>query len=96
MNKTEFIKELQGKLRGHLTFSQTELVLNTVLNGIARKVLSCEQLKLRGFGTFSIKHRRGRVIRHPQGGQFWAHESVTMKFKASPHLWRRKPYGISR
>ncbi len=93
MNKTEFIRELRIKLGGELTIAQTELVLNTVLNTVARSVRTGEKLKIRGFGTFSIKRRRARVMRHPANGtRIWAHESVSMKFKPSPYLWKRRPY----
>ena len=93
MNKTEFIQELRQELGGETTsraVSYTHQVLDAVLNTIARSVQRKSQVKFRGFGTFGIKRRQARVVRHPgHGGKLFVHESSTMKFRPSGRLWKK-------
>ena len=64
--------------------------LNAVLDTIARSVLRRSLVKFRGFGSFSIKRRRARVVRHPENGsKLFVHESSTMKFRPSSRLWKK-------
>ena len=77
MNKTQFIRELQHELGNDVTSRQAEHALNAVL------------VKFRGFGTFRVKRRRARIVRHPEnGGRLLVHESKTMKFRPSSLLWK--------
>lgn len=90
MNKTEFIQELRQELGGETTSQQAEQVLDAVLGVIARSVQKRTRVKFRGFGTFSIKRRQARVIRHPgNGSKLFVHGSSTMKFRPSSHLWEK-------
>lgn len=90
MNKTEFIQELRRELGGEATSREAEQMLDAVLNTIVRSVQRKSQVKFRGFGTFGIKRRQARVVRHPgHGGKLFVHESSTMKFRPSGHLWRK-------
>lgn len=90
MNKTEFIQELRLELGGTVTSLNAEQALDAVLNTIARSVRKRERVKFRGFGTFSVKRRRARVVRHPGNGSKWlVHESSTMKFRPSAMLWKK-------
>ncbi|MFR4224540.1 MAG: HU family DNA-binding protein [Akkermansia sp.] len=46
--------------------------------------------EIRGFGTFRVKHRRARIVRHPENGsKLFVHESSTMKFRPSSRLWKK-------
>ena len=97
MNKTQFIRELQRELGKDVTSRQAEHALNAVLDTIARSVRRRSLVKFRGFGTFRVKHRRARIVRHPEnGGRLLVHESKTMKFTPLPFCGRsRKPFGSS-
>ena len=65
-------------------------MLDAVLDTIARSVLRRSLVKFRGFGSFSIKRRRARVVRHPENGsKLFVHESSTMKFRPSSRLWKK-------
>lgn len=82
MNKTQFIRELQRELGNDVTSRQAEHALNAVLETIARAVRRRSLVKFRGFGTFRVKRRRARIVRHPEnGGRLLVHESKTMKFR---------------
>lgn len=90
MNKTQFVRELQRELGEGVTPQQAERALNAVLDTIARSVRRRSLVKFRGFGSFGIKRRRARVVRHPEnGGKLFVHESSTMKFRPSPRLWKK-------
>ena len=90
MNKTQFIRELQRELGKDVTSRQAEHALNAVLDTIARSVRRRSLVKFRGFGTFRVKRRRARIVRHPEnGGRLLVHESKTMKFRPSSLLWKR-------
>lgn len=90
MNKTEFIRELQRELGEGVTPRQAEHALNTVLDTIAKSVRRRSLVKFRGFGSFAVKHRRARVVRHPENGsKLFVHESSTMKFRPSSRLWEK-------
>lgn len=90
MNKTEFIRELQRKLGEGATPRQAEQALAAVLETVAESVRKRSLVKFRGFGSFGIKRRRARVVRHPEnGGKLFVPESSTMKFRPSPHLWKK-------
>lgn len=90
MNKTQFVRELQRELGDGVTPRQAERALDAVLDTIARSVLRHSLVKFRGFGSFSIKRRRARVVRHPENGnKLFVHESSTMKFRPSSRLWKK-------
>lgn len=90
MNKTQFIRELQREMGDNVTPRQAEHALNAVLDTIARSVRKRSLVKFRGFGTFSVKRRRARMVRHPENGsKLWVHESSTMKFRPSSRLWKK-------
>ena len=79
MNKTQFIRELQRELGKDVTSRQAEHALNAVLETIARSVRRRSLVKFRGFGTFRVKRRRARIVRHPEnGGRLLVHESKTL------------------
>lgn len=89
MNKKEFIHELQKELGDGTSPRQAEQALDAVLSAIARSVRRRARVKFRGFGTFSVKHRRARVVRHPgNGSKLFVHGSSTMKFRPSGSLWK--------
>lgn len=90
MNKTEFIHELRREMGSGTSPRQAEQALDAVLNMIVRSVRRRSQVKFRGFGTFSVKRRRARAVRHPgNGSKLFVHESSTMKFRPSSRLWKK-------
>ncbi len=66
MNKAQLIEKLAEKTA--LTKSQSEDVLDGVIEIIQRAVAKGDEVKLVGFGTFSRQHRKSRNGRNPKTG----------------------------
>lgn len=66
MNKAELIDQLAQK--GELSKSQSEHMLNCVLEIIQKAVCNGEEVKLVGFGTFDQSQRKARNGRNPKTG----------------------------
>ncbi|NJD68504.1 MAG: integration host factor subunit beta [Candidatus Methylomirabilota bacterium] len=54
-----------------LTKKDTEVVVDTILDSIAKALASADdgKVELRGFGSFRTRQRRARQGRNPQSGQ---------------------------
>lgn len=76
MTKSELIVRLT-ETRPHLNQREIERVVTTVFDQIAAALARGDRVELRGFGTFSVKHRDARVGRNPQNG---TKVSVAAKF----------------
>jgi DNA-binding protein HU-beta len=66
MNKAQLIEKLSGKTQ--LTKTQSELVLDAALEIIQNAVAKGDDVKLVGFGTFSLLQRKSRQGRNPKTG----------------------------
>lgn len=55
----------------HLTKKDTEVVIDTILESIAKALASQDdgKVELRGFGSFRTRQRRARQGRNPQSGE---------------------------
>ena len=60
----------------HLSKTDVERVVSTVLDSIVGSLEEGGRVELRGFGAFSVKHRPARTGRNPRTG---AHVSVDQK-----------------
>lgn len=63
LSASELAKEAKGELT--LTNEQAESFLNNALGIIVSKVASGEEVRLLGFGTFSLKHTKERQSMNP-------------------------------
>ncbi len=66
MNKAELIDKVAQKTK--LTKTQSEMLLDAALEVIAKAVAKGEEVKLVGFGTFSMSARQSRKGRNPKTG----------------------------
>lgn len=66
--KAELVEKVATQV--NLTKQDTEVVIDTILAGIAQTLASTEtpKVELRGFGSFRIRQRRARQGRNPQRG----------------------------
>ena len=81
MNKKVLIDEIAKK--SDLSKAKIEETLNLAIEGIKKIVRKDKKLQLVGFGTFSLKNRKGRMGVNPQtGAKIKIKPSKTCGFKA--------------
>ncbi len=66
MNKAELIEKVATKTK--LTKVQSEGVIDAALEIISKTVAKGDEVKIVGFGTFSMTSRRSRTGRNPKTG----------------------------
>lgn len=80
MNKSDIILKLAEKF-SHLPPTEVEKMLEKIILTFSESMISGERIEIRGFGTFSIKHRDERKARNPKTG-----EEIFVKAKKSIHF----------
>jgi len=78
MIKSELISKLAAE-NPHLTRTDVERVVNTLLESMTEAMEQGGRVELRGFGAFSVRGRPARSGRNPRTG-----EAVEVKAKAVP------------
>ncbi|MEE2704920.1 MAG: integration host factor subunit beta [Pseudomonadota bacterium] len=78
MTRSELILKISQK-NPHLFNRDIEEVVNAIFVEISQALSRGDRIELRGFGAFSIKHRRSRIGRNPRTG-----ESVHVEEKKIP------------
>ena len=68
MLKSELIDKLHTENQ-HLTRTDTERVVGVILETIAQTLEKGARVELRGFGAFSVRHRKSRSGRNPRTGE---------------------------
>ena len=68
MTKSELIEEIA---RHDEAFSRRdlELIVNTVFDAVTTALVRGDRVEVRGFGSFSVRHRDGRRGRNPRTGE---------------------------
>jgi integration host factor subunit beta len=65
----------------HLTPHDAEIIVATIFGEMAAALSRGERVELRGFGSFSVRHRDARVGRNPRSGA-----SVNVPAKRIPYF----------
>ena len=78
MIKSELIKYLSEK-NPHLSHQDLERVVNIILDEMISALKNDGRVEIRGFGSFAIKSRNGRIGRNPRTGT-----AVTVDAKRIP------------
>ena len=65
----------------HLFVRDVERIVNTIFNEMSDSLASGKRVELRGFGAFSVQHRKERTGRNPRTG-----ESVKVDEKYIPRF----------
>lgn len=68
MLKSELIETLELE-NPHLSPAEVERVVGVVLESITQTLEKGARVELRGFGTFSPRHRKARAGRNPRTGE---------------------------
>ena len=68
MTKSELVQRLLAR-NPHLYERDVETIVNIIFGQIAAALARDDRVELRGFGSFSIKHRKARIGRNPRTGE---------------------------
>ncbi len=80
MTKSELIEQL-SKQQSHLAFQDVELAVKCILEQMSQSLATNERIEVRGFGSFSLHHRKPRMGRNPKTG-----DAVSLTEKYVPHF----------
>jgi integration host factor subunit beta len=67
MTKLELVQRV-AELSPDLRHSDVERVVETIFTSIRTALTRGDHVEIRGFGTFSLKHRKARTGRNPRTG----------------------------
>ena len=89
MIKSELIQALKDKLP-ELQGKDVELAVNSILQQIEDALVQGERIEVRGFGSFSCRHRPARLTRNPKTGvSVQSPATVRIHFKAGKDMMDR-------
>jgi len=80
VTKSELIEQL-AKKQPHLALQDVELAVKCMLEQMSQSLSSNERIEVRGFGSFSLHHRKPRMGRNPKTG-----DAVSLTEKYVPHF----------
>ena len=80
MTKSELIERIAQK-QSQLVYRDVELAVKAILEHMAECLAGGGRIEIRGFGSFSLHHRSGRVGRNPKTGA-----PVSLPSKYVPHF----------
>jgi integration host factor subunit beta len=80
MTKSELI-ELIVRRQTQVPAKDVELAINLILETLTDALVADERIEIRGFGSFTLHHRKPRMGRNPKTG-----ESVALGVKRVPHF----------
>lgn len=80
MTKSELIETLINK-QHYVPQAMVEGAVKQILDNMTHSLSEGTRIEIRGFGSFSLHHRKARIGRNPKTG-----ESVSLKQKSVPHF----------
>ncbi len=80
MTKSELI-ELIARKQTQFSQKDVEIAVNQILDAMIDTLSQGERIEIRGFGSFSLHHRKARVGRNPKTGA-----TVELEDKRVPHF----------
>ncbi len=80
MTKSELIEAIAAR-QVHLKTDDVDMAVKTLLEQMSATLAIGERIEIRGFGSFSLHHRKPRIGRNPKTG-----ESVALPGKYVPHF----------
>jgi len=67
MTKSGLIEAITARM-SHLPARDIEVVINTIFDTMTAALAAGDRIEIRGFGSFSVRHRRARTGRNPKTG----------------------------
>lgn len=80
MTKSELI-ELIARRQTQFSQKDVEIAVNQIVDSMINTLSQGDRIEIRGFGSFSLHHRKARVGRNPKTG-----ETVKLSDKRVPHF----------
>ncbi len=80
MNRSDLIDGLAARF-GNLKQNDIDFAANTILDAMGDALFAGRRMEIRGFGSFSMKQRQGRIRRNPRNGN-----SVTVPERRVVHF----------
>jgi len=89
MIKSELVQRVAAG-KPHLYQRDVEKIINAIFDQITSAMIQGDRVELRGFGTFSVRHRSARTGRNPRTGtQVPVADKVFPFFKMGREMMRR-------
>jgi len=89
MTKSELVRRI-AELSPHLQQSDVERVIEAIFTKIGTALARRDRIEIRGFGTFSVKHRSARLGKNPRTGvTVEVSPKVIPYFRTGKHLHAR-------
>ncbi|MFT3741174.1 MAG: HU family DNA-binding protein [Gammaproteobacteria bacterium] len=86
MVKSELIYRIAEK-QENLTLEDIEISINTTLDCLCDALGQGKRIEIRGFGSFSLRHRRARTARNPKtGNPVKTEDKFSIRFKPGLEL----------
>jgi integration host factor subunit beta len=67
MTKSGLIEAIAAQMT-QLPARDIEVVINTIFDSMTKALVAGDRIEIRGFGSFSVRHRRARTGRNPKTG----------------------------
>ena len=80
MTKSELI-DLIARRQHQLPHKDIELAVNLLIETLSEALAKDDRIEVRGFGSFTLHHRKPRIGRNPKTG-----ESDALNRKSGPHF----------
>ena len=80
MKRSDLINLLMNKHK-YLTFKEVESLIDIVFSEMSSSLINGGRVELRGFGSFSTRHRDARIARNPRTG-----DKVEVSSKRRPYF----------
>jgi integration host factor subunit beta len=87
--KSELVERVSAQ-NPHLYTRDLEKVVNAILAAIVMALSRGDRVEIRGFGVFSVRHRRARAGRNPRSGAIVAVNQKSIPFFKSGKEMRQR------
>ncbi len=89
MTRSDLIEQIASQ-NSNFSKRDIEILVNTLFQNISDCLAKGEKIEIRGFGSFKVKDREGRMGRNPKSGENIKIESKNVPFfKAGKELKER-------
>lgn len=69
MTKADLVEQVAEAIGPGVTKKDCALVVDGLLNALKLAMTNGDNVEIRGFGTFKVRHRKSRVARNPRTGE---------------------------